>query len=126
MNPTARSKQWAEKRRYKTAFVERSFRHIKWDCFGFGDLIVMDDQQGAALWQVTTTDNINARIDKIIAIPEAIEWLERGNRIEVHGWAKRGEKGKRKLWTLKRMKMDIFIRPDGGKCLGAVNFPNEE
>lgn len=103
MNPTARSKQWGEKKGYSICTVEKynSFIKQRFDAFGFGDLLVLDGKYGAALWQVTTTENINARIDKIKEIEYAKTWLLANNRIFVHGWGKRGERGKRKLWTLK-------------------------
>lgn len=35
-------------------------------------------------------------------------WLESGNRFELWGWRLRGPRGKRKLWTLRRVEFFIF------------------
>lgn len=35
-------------------------------------------------------------------------WLEAGNRFEIWGWRKRGPKGKRKVWELRRVEFSIF------------------
>jgi hypothetical protein len=75
--------------------------NIRKDAFGFGDVLVLDGEPGSSLVQTTDTDNMGARVRKILGIPEALEWLRAGNRIRVWGWALRGPAGKRKLWTLK-------------------------
>lgn len=73
------------------------------DLFGFGDIIVLDDQFGSLLVQACVTSSAPKRVCKILeeCTEAAIDWLSAGNRIEVWGWAKRGAAGKRKLWTLK-------------------------
>lgn len=35
-------------------------------------------------------------------------WLEAGNRFELWGWRLRGPRGKRKLWTLRRVEFILF------------------
>jgi hypothetical protein len=88
------------------------------DAFGFGDLLVAHhDPKVTALVQVTATGDMNRRIRKIggtpadasnekqaaeaeIARHNAAIWLAAGNKIIVHGWAKRGPRGKQKRWTL--------------------------
>jgi hypothetical protein len=87
------------------------------DAFGFADLLIAKGGYGAALVQVTATGDMNRRIAKIggspadasdekqtalakIAHINATIWLQSGNRIFVHGWAKRGKRGVRKVWTL--------------------------
>ncbi len=80
-------------------------------CFpGLDDTVISINQAGAprmgSLLIQTTADNggnVAKRADKIRSQcrAEAIAWLERGNRIEVWGWGKRGKEGKRKLWTLR-------------------------
>ena len=89
----------------------------KIDAFGFGDLLIAKPGFGAALVQVTSSDHISHRVNKINGIPEDPRdeksrneaelahhysriWLRSGNRVFVHGWAKRGARGKRKKWTL--------------------------
>ncbi len=67
---------------------ERSIPGTKWkkDLFGFGDLIGFDDAE-VILIQYTRASDVQARIKKIIAIPEARRWLSGpGRAIEVWGW----------------------------------------
>jgi hypothetical protein len=91
---------------------------MKRDAFGFGDLLIAGPPgYGAGLVQVTDSSSITHRIKKIQGIAKdltdekqvkeaiaanenAIKWLTSGNHIMVHGWAKRGPRGKRKRWTL--------------------------
>lgn len=74
-------------------------RILRSDAFGFGDLLAAKvGVPGSTLVQTTSGSNVAARIAKIKGIAEAGIWMAAGNRIEVHGWRKVGERGKRKLW----------------------------
>jgi hypothetical protein len=53
------------------------------------------------LVQVTSGSNHNARKDKILAEPLAKLWKAAGGEIHLHSWAKRGPRGKKKVWTLR-------------------------
>ena len=79
------------------------------DLFGFIDIVALDGHPGLLGIQATTTSNAPARVTKILeeCTEAALEWLAAGNRVEVWGWAKRGLKDKRKLWTLKRYSVEI-------------------
>lgn len=80
-----------------------AFAHIRQDLFGFIDIVVLDGLGGGPLGvQVTVTDSMASRRAKIAEEPRARLWLDSPARIEIWGWAKRGAKGKRKLWELKR------------------------
>jgi hypothetical protein len=103
-SPTQRSLKLLREAGYQAAVLERwnQFAHVRQDLWGFGDLIAAKaSQNGSILVQTTTTENMGARIKKILAIPEASVWLAAGNQIIVHGWAKRGDRSKRKLWECK-------------------------
>jgi len=50
--------------------------------------------------QATTTANQAARVAKILALESAGAWWKAGGDIQVHGWGKKGLRGKRKLWQL--------------------------
>lgn len=77
------------------------------DAFNFGDLLGCKiGIIGATLVQTTSGSNVNARIAKIKGIAEAGIWLASGNRIIVHGWAKRGPRGKRKVWQCKEVEFE--------------------
>jgi hypothetical protein len=105
MSPTQRSKAHAKALGYTVAIVEHwnSFARIRQDLFGFGDLLCMKPNTPLLLVQTTNSGNISSRVNKIAALPESSAWLSTGNQIEVWGWAKRGAKGKRKTWTIKKV-----------------------
>lgn len=113
MTPTARTLAECRKRGWPAGIVERWIAQARKrvDLFGFGDVAALDGERGALLIQCTSTDSMSSRVKKIMDECEdnAKAWLAAGNRIQVWGWAKRGAKGKRKLWTLRR----IAIISDG-------------
>lgn len=77
--------------------------NITRDLFGFVDIAVLDGKPGVLGVQTTTMSNHAARVGKIQSdeLARAVNaWLLAGNRIVVHGWAKRGPRGKRKRWSL--------------------------
>lgn len=59
------------------------------DLFSFIDVLAVRGPDTVAI-QTTSGSNLSARVNKIIALPEASAWLEGSQRrIVVHGWAKR-------------------------------------
>jgi hypothetical protein len=77
------------------------------DLMGFCDILAMGMafpaaggtmRECAIAVQTTSGSNFAARRKKILAEPRAVLWLKAGNRIEVHGWRKAGERGKKKTW----------------------------
>lgn len=99
---TARSKRYFEKKGFIVAHVEK-FNHYtmrRIDVFGFGDLLVSMPGFGFALVQCTTTAHLAEREAKIRAESRAFIFMESGGRILLHGWAKKGPRGKRKTWQL--------------------------
>lgn len=104
MSPTARSLARLRAAGYIACVVERfnSFSKTRVDAFGFGDILAVHPKAwGACLIQATTADNASKRRAKILALPDALRWLQAENGIILDGWAKRGGRGKRKVWTVK-------------------------
>lgn len=106
-SPTQRTLAECRKRGWLAQVVERwnPYARIRQDLFGFGDVIALDRCPGALLIQATSGANAAARLAKIQEKDEARQWLEAGNRIAVWAWAKRGARGKRKLWTLREVEV---------------------
>ena len=102
MTPTQRSLNRCRETGGIAAVVERWNPHamIRQDLFGFADILwVIGDL--CYLVQTTTQSNVSARLAKVRACPAAHAWVASPTRrIEVHGWAKRGPRGKRKTWQL--------------------------
>lgn len=73
------------------------------DLFGFIDIVAVVPGSHLLGIQATSNDNVASRITKIREDCQAAarDWLEAGGRIAVYGWAKKGGRGQRKLWTLR-------------------------
>lgn len=84
--------------------VERwnPFAKRRVDLFGIIDILAM--RPGAGIIGIQTTDHTShsKRRDKATAEPRLRQWIESGGRFELWSWGKRGERGKRKVWTLRR------------------------
>jgi hypothetical protein len=114
-SPTSRSMAYLRERGLSVCKVEQRLpipgKFVTRDAFNFGDLLCAEESFGIALIQVTSGANIPARIEKIIALPEAKEWLFANGRILVHGWSKKGKRGERKTWQLRSI--EIFYDEHG-------------
>lgn len=113
-SPTQRSLKHLRNQGYTVAVVEKWNAHarIRQDLFNVFDLLALPDKEsGHAMHplavQVTSRTNMSARIDKIIAQPEAEMWHRCGGLVEVHGWDKYKNR-----WRIKAVKMsfDVFLR----------------
>jgi hypothetical protein len=113
-SPTQRSLKYLRDGGYTVAVVEKWNPHarIRQDLFNVFDLLALPAQDsGHAMHplavQVTSRSNMSARINKIIAQPEAEMWCRCGGLIEVHGWDKHKNK-----WRIKviEMSFDVFLR----------------
>lgn len=103
-SPTQRSLALLRDEGWTVAIVEKwnQFARIRQDLFGFADLLAFRGDAVLAV-QTTSGSNVSARIEKIGQCQAALLWREsRYRTIEVHGWAKRGPRGKRKTWTCRR------------------------
>lgn len=110
MTPTARSLDYLRKRGAIAEVVEKFIRvpprpgqpprPFRRDLFGCLDIVALEPGTTGVLGvQACVTGDQSKRLEKIREEPKARVWLEAGNRIHVMGWAKRGGRGERKLWT---------------------------
>jgi len=106
VTPTARSLEVLRKLGYEADVVERWVpgARIRRDFLGCIDIVGVHPEHGIIGVQATTTGNIAARLAKAATEKRLRPWLEHA-RFEVWGWALRGPRGKRKLWTLRREKL---------------------
>lgn len=122
-SPNARTRAYYERLGCMAAIVEvhspfpKPFGK-KHDMHGIFDLFVL--KRGGEAWgiQATSTPNMSARVHKLYASERYAEWIELGGKAAVVGWSKTGERGKRKLWTIKILELgappvDPRIKPDG-------------
>ena len=127
MTPTARSLKYLRDRGFIACKVEQILHMpgrpfpFKKDAFGFGDILAAQSGMsgiegfGIYLIQVTSTGNVSKRCEKIKSDPKvapfAIKWLQSSGNIHVHGWAKRGPRGKAKRWTLTKKTFSLVSTP---------------
>lgn len=107
MTPTQRSLKKLRAEGWFCAIVEHwnQYARIRQDLFGFADLIGIKENE-AILIQTTSGSNVSARVNKILALRAAELWLTSPTRrIVVHGWAKRGARGKRKEWICREVEI---------------------
>lgn len=99
-----------------------AFAKVRQDLFGFIDLVALDTSVGIIGIQTTTMDNMAARRTKIEELETLSPWLLSGGIVEVWGWGKRGGRGKRKLWTLRRERLvgpGNWVTVDEGDAIGS-------
>lgn len=104
-SPTQRSLKLLRQHGYFVAVTERwnPFSKTRNDLYGFVDLLAIQANDTLAV-QTTSGPNLNARLDKLLTIPAVKLWLESPTRrIELHGWRKIGQRGKRKTWEVRKI-----------------------
>ena len=107
MTPTQRSLAHLRKTWPLVAVVERFniYAKVRHDLFGFIDILCCGPD-GLLAVQTTSGANVASRMAKIRDTPAAAIWLAWPTRkIVVHGWAKKGPRGARKLWTLREVEI---------------------
>ncbi len=105
-SPTARTLEALRKLGCLCQVVEHwnAFSRRRIDLYGIIDVVaIRADVPGVTGIQATSTANLTARVKKALAEPALLVWLQAGNRFSCWGWAKRGKKGERKVWTLKEV-----------------------
>lgn len=119
-SPTQRSLALLRKSWPLVQVVERfnQFAKVRVDLFGFGDVIAVGGDT-VLLVQTTTGDHVANRFEKMRYLPAVVHWLESSSRrLVIHGWAKRGERGKRKLWDCRTVELKL-------NSTGAVEMAQE-
>lgn len=113
-SPTQRSLKHLRDTGWTCQVVEHwnPYAKIRQDLFGFADIIALKKfkttnvaEHGIALIQCTSITNFSARKTKVLLESRAALWRECGGLIFVHGWGKRGPRGKRKTWVLREEKL---------------------
>lgn len=109
MSPTQRSLKLMRAEGFFCEITEHwnPYAKIRKDLCGFIDVLCLSGNDTLAV-QTTSGSNVSARLTKIAACPGALVWLQSPTRrIEVHGWRKVGERGKRKTWQCRRVEVTL-------------------
>jgi hypothetical protein len=122
-SPTQRSLKKLRAEGYMAEVVEKFNRFAgpfgqRKDLFGWMDILAVRGDEVIGV-QSTSGSNASARVNKIVALQSADAWLvSRNRRIVVHGWAKRGPRGKVKRWTCAETEIrsdDLILEHGRGK-----------
>lgn len=111
MSPMQRTLAWLREHGYQAAKTE----HFNWkakvrqDLFGFIDVLAVSDDELLAI-QVSDGAHHAEHVAKIMALPVARQLVFHMN-VELWSWSKRGARGKRKLWTLRRDALTARLLP---------------
>lgn len=103
-SPTQRSLALLRAEGWTVAIVEKWNPHarIRQDLFGCIDLLAIKPGCKPLGIQACAGASHAARRTKSIAEPRLLTWLAAGCDFEVWSWSKRGPRGKRKLWEVRR------------------------
>lgn len=123
MSPVQRSLRKLREEGWLAAVVERwnPHAHVRQDLFGFADLLAIRGGETLAV-QTTTAGHVANRLEKLRGLPAVAVWLQSpARRIVVHGWAKRGARGRRKTWACREVLLPgDSSRRDRGRNEGYV------
>lgn len=112
MSPTQRALAELKKQGVTCQVVEKwnPYAKIRQDLFGCIDIVALMENSIFGI-QVTSGSNHSQRILKIKAEPRLYSWLRHGGRLQVWSYSKKGKKGERKLWTLRKeeVTLDSFV-----------------
>ena len=102
-SPTQRALAHCKKMGWTAQVVEKWIPQTRRrvDLFGCIDMIVLDGKPGILGVQVTAGSCHASRRTKSEAEPRLDLWRAAGGRFEIWSFSKRGDHGKRKLWTLR-------------------------
>lgn len=125
MSPTERTLDLCRKLGWPVDIGERFIPGGKFgrrkDLFGFIDLVALPPGVGSLGIQATSAGEVSRRLRKIEGeqqpeetadqaasrLRNVIEWLHRGNSIEVWGWGKRARPVNRKWYYLRRVAVEL-------------------
>ena len=106
-SPSQRTLHLCKQFGWTVQIVERwnAFARVRQDLFGVIDLVAVtnhpDKPNSIIGIQTTSGSNHSARIEKSLAEPRLNSWMKAGGRFHVWSWAKKGDRGARKLWTVR-------------------------
>lgn len=112
MSPTQRSLAFCRRRGMTAQVVERwnPYARVRHDLFGCIDIVACvapgfappGIRNGILGIQACAAASHAARRAKAMAEPRLRQWLDAGGQFEIWSWGKKGARGKRKLWELRR------------------------
>lgn len=107
-SPTQRTLALLRKEGWDAQVVERWIPQTKRRLDLFGCIDIVACKPGVIMGvQATSASHHNHRVIKSLNEPRLKSWLYGGGRFEVWSWAKKGKKGQRKLWQVRRQRLTL-------------------
>lgn len=105
MSPTQLTLKHWRSHGYLCAVVEKynKFAKVRQDLFGCIDVLAVKDDDMVGI-QTTVMASVPARLQKLRLSENALRFISDHRTLIVEGWAKRGARGQRKVWTGRRWK----------------------
>jgi hypothetical protein len=132
-SPTKRTMDYLRKHGSIIEVVERfnQFSKTRKDLFSCIDMVEIRYMTSPVLVgvQATTDAMIQDHIRKCfsdIVLPKLMAWMETGNQFEIWGWAKKGPRGKRKLWVPRVFQAELQTQGKGRLQKKRVTFAQLE
>jgi hypothetical protein len=115
MSPTARTLRLLRAEGWAAEVVERWLpgANVRRDLFGCVDVVAVRPGEILGV-QCCTAGDVSKRARKARAGPGLRAWLGAGCAFEVWGWAKRGPRGGRKVWQVR--KVALTAGGPGAEC----------
>jgi len=106
-----RTLAWLREHGYQAQKTEQwnHYARKRQDLFGFIDVLAVSDHELLAI-QVSHEDRHADHVKKVMALPVARDLAFHMN-VEVWSWGKRGARGERKVWTLRRDQLTARLLP---------------
>lgn len=133
-----RSKEWLEEKGWHVWITEHwnPWAHIRQDMYGLLDLVAIRHDSPGVFGINACEDNgeVSMHIHKYLngyhhprkgfigPNPHLPVWLAAGNRFSLMGWGKRGDRGKRKVWTLRMV--DFYLEGPEVKTKEVTDDPS--
>jgi hypothetical protein len=108
-SPTARTLTNYRDNGFAVAVAERWIAQTRQrrDLFGFIDAVALHPTEGIIALQCCAGASHADRRKKILAEPNAELWLRAGGRVQIVSWAKKGPRGRRKLWQARVEELNL-------------------
>jgi len=95
-----------------------AFARIRQDLFGIADMVAFCPRRRlTVMCQTTTRDHLAVHEEKVRASVPFWWWVRTDGIFTIHGWAKRGGTGRRKLWEVIEVEYFSVMASDGDLCV---------
>jgi len=90
------------------------YASVRQDLFGIVDIVAFCPRRRLHVYcQTTTRDHLSEHEEKVTGTEPFWWWIQTDGIFLLHGWAKRGDRGRRKLWEVIEIEFFSVLNADG-------------